>query len=183
MHQMNYPSVTTVISPYKDFSGVNPEVLEAACQRGTEFHALAAAHLAGTWIPEVPANVEGRFLSFTRWAAAQVAEVIWVEKTLVHPVLRYRGTPDALLQLRGDEGLTLTDWKTPVTFDKSWIVQTAGYKELVEKNGWPVSRIATLQPHPGGGPAKFREFTKSLNLGLSVFISLLNAWHFFYGSK
>jgi hypothetical protein len=53
----------------------------------------------------------------------------------------------------------------------------------VEKNGWPVSRIATLQPHPEGGPAKFREFTKSLNLGLSVFISLLNAWHFFYGSK
>jgi len=183
MGGIKYPSVTTVIGPYKDFSQVPEHIITAAQDRGSEFHALAAAYLIGTWIPEVSANLEGYFRSFTAWADAQVEEVIWVEKRLVHPVYRYQGTPDALLRIRGDSGLTLPDWKTPRAFDKSWIVQTAGYKELVEVNGWPVSRIASLQPHPEGKTAQFREFTKSLNLGLSVFISLVNAWHFFYGSK
>ena len=180
---MSLPSVTQVISPYKDFSQVPENVMSAAQDRGSEFHALAAAYLTDTWIPEVLPTAAGYFRSFTRWADAYVEEVIWVEKPLVHPVYRYQGTPDALLRIRGDHGLTLPDWKTPRAFDKSWIVQTAGYKELVEVNGWPVARTASLQPHPEGKMAKFREFTQSLNLGLSVFISLLNAWHFFYGSK
>ena len=180
---MSLPSVTQVIGPYKDFSQVPEHVMATAQERGSEFHALAAAHLMGTWIPEVPLNLAGYFRSFTRWADAHVVEVIWVENTLVHPVYRYKGTPDALLRIRGDEGLTLPDWKTPVAFDKSWIVQTAGYKELVEVNGWPVARIASLQPHREGKIARFREFSSSLNLGLSVFLSLVNSWNFFYGSN
>ncbi len=154
--------------------------LAAAQERGSDFHVLAAACLMNTWIPEVPPNVEGYFRSFSHWAEKYVDEVIWVEKTLVHPVLRYKGTPDALIRIRGDSGLTLPDWKTPVAFDKAWIVQTAAYRELVVKNGWPVDRIGALQPHPEGKIAKFKEFTTSLNLGLSVFISAVNCWHFFY---
>jgi hypothetical protein len=179
---VSYPSVTQVISPYKDFSRVPEYRLVAAQDRGSDFHILAATYLMSGWIPEIPPQVNGYFQSFTRWAETYVAEVIWVEKTLIHPVLRYQGTPDALIKIRGDHGLTLPDWKTPITFDKAWIVQTAAYKELVEKNGWPVARIGTLQPHPEGKIAKFQEFTRSLNLGLSVFISAVNCWHFFYGS-
>lgn len=180
---MRYPSVTQIISPYKDFSRVPEHRLAVATERGSDFHVLAAAVLMGTWIPEVPPHVEGYVQSFSRWAEEYVVEVIWVEKTLIHPVLRYKGTPDALIRIQGDSGLTLPDWKTPVTFDKAWIVQTAAYRELVVKNGWPVDRIGTLQPRPDGKVAKFTGFTKSLNLGLSVFISALNCWHFFYGSN
>ena len=179
---MSYPSVTRIISPYKDFSQVPEHRLVAAQNRGSDFHALAAAYLMGAWIPEVPPTVAGYFQSFIRWADKHLAEVIWVEKTLIHPVLRYQGTPDALIRIRGDSGLILPDWKTPVAFDKAWIVQTAAYRELVVKNGWPVERLGSLQPHPDGKIAKFTEFTKSLNLGLSVFISAINCWHFFYGS-
>jgi hypothetical protein len=180
---MNLPSVTQIISQvgryWLNFDAVPPDRLEAACQRGSDFHRLAALHASRLWIGEIPENCAGFFKSFTDWYDAFVGERILVEQPLVHLKLHYRGTPDAIVRIKGDTVLTLLDWKTPLALSKSWRLQLAAYHELASVNGFPAVRVASLQPHPTGGRAKFQGYTKSLNPDFAVFLSGLNWWNFF----
>lgn len=182
---MNLPHVTEIISQvgkyWLSFDHVPPDRLEFACQRGSDFHRLAALHAQKLWVDEVPDSCVGFFSSFTAWFLDFVEEVVLVEQTLVHPTLRYTGTPDAIVRMKGDTWLTLLDWKTPRVFSKSWRLQLAAYKSLADENGYlqSLERVASLQPHPDGGRAKFEEYTKSLTPDFAVFLSGLNVWRYF----
>jgi predicted RecB family nuclease len=180
---MNLPSVTQVISQvgryWLNFDNVPPDRLEFACQRGSDFHRLAALYAQKLWIDEVPESCVGFFRSFTTWFDEFVEEVVLVEQPLVHPTLHYKGTPDAIVRIKGDSGLILLDWKTPRALSKSWRLQLAAYCELARVNGHPVERVASLQPHPDGGRAKYQGYTKSLTPDFAVFLSGLNWWRFF----
>lgn len=186
---MIIPSVTCVISDvgklWLSFDNVPPDRLEFACQRGTDFHRLAALHAQRLWIDEIPETCVGFFHSFTEWFDEFVEEVVMVEQTLVHPTLHYQGTPDAIARIKGDTGLTLLDWKTPLALSKSWRLQLAAYRELAWVNGFPgirsLDRVASLQPRADGGRAKFQGYTKSLTPDFAVFLSGLNWWRFFNG--
>jgi hypothetical protein len=162
-----------------NFSAINPEVLEKACTRGSDFHRLAALHAKKLWINEISDSCVGFFKSFREWFEAMVEEVVLVEEILVHPVLNYKGTPDTIVRMKGDVGLTLLDWKTPRALSKSWRLQLAAYCELAWVNDYLVKRVASLQPHPDGGPALFQEYTKFLTPDFAVFLSGLNWWRFF----
>ena len=163
------------------FENVPPDRLEFACLRGQDFHRLAALHARRLWIDEIPESCAGFFRSFVGWYANFVEEVILVEQPLVHPTLHYQGTPDAIVKIQGDSdsGLILLDWKTPRALSKSWRLQLSAYCELARVNGYPVERVASLQPHPNGGRAKFQGYTKSLTPDFAVFLSGLNWWRFF----
>ncbi|MDD4985625.1 MAG: hypothetical protein PHQ43_07540 [Dehalococcoidales bacterium] len=181
---MNLPSVTTIISQvgryWLNFDNVPPDRLEAACQRGSDFHRLAALHAQRLWIDEIPESCTGFFHSFTEWFDEFVEEIVMVEQTLVHPTLHYQGTPDAIVRIKGDTGLTLIDWKTPLALSKSWRLQLSAYRELAEKVlEIYVPRVASLQPRSDGSRAKFQGYTKSLNPDFAVFLSMLNTWRFF----
>ena len=180
------PSVTQIISQvgryWLNFDNVPPDRLELACQRGSDFHRLAALHAQKLWIDEIPDSCVGFFKSFTAWFLAFVEEVVLVEQTLVHPTLGFTGTPDAIVRIRGDSGLILLDWKTPRAFSKSWCLQVAAYRELAERDrGLYIPRVATLQPHPDGGRARFEEYTKGLTPDYAIFLSGLNWWKYFSG--
>ena len=181
---MNLPSVTQIISQvgryWLNFDNVPPDKLEFACQRGSDFHRLAALHAQNLWIDEIPDSCVGFFHSFTAWFNEFVEEVVAVEQALVHPTLHYQGTPDAIVRIKGDTGLTLIDWKTPLPLSKSWRLQLAAYREVAEKvEQLYIPRVASLQPHPDGGRAKFQGYTKSLTPDFAVFLSGLNWWNFF----
>jgi hypothetical protein len=177
------PSVTQIISQvgryWLNFDNVPPDRLEFACQRGSDFHRLAALYAQTLWIDEVPESCVGFFASFTAWFDEFVEEVILVEQTLVHPTLHYKGTPDIIVRIKGDVGNCLIDWKTPRAFSKSWRLQVAAYHELAVRNGTPVARVASLQPHPDGRRARFGGYTKSLTPDFAVFLSGLNWWKYF----
>ena len=177
------PSVTQIISQvgryWLNFDNVPPDRLEFACQRGSDFHRLAALHAQKLWIDEVPESCAGFFRSFTTWFDEFVEEVVLVEQPLIHPTLHYRGTPDIILRIKGDSVLTLPDWKTPLALSKSWRLQLAAYRELARVNGYPVERVASLQPRPDGSRAKFQGYTKSLTPDFAIFLSGLNWWKFF----
>ena len=181
------PSVTLIISQvgkhWLNFDAIPPEVLERACTRGTDFHRLAALHARSLWVDEIPESCEGFFRSFVGWYANFVKEAILVEHTFVHPTLGFTGTPDAIVRVKGDEGLTLLDWKTPAALSKSWRLQVAAYSYLAEVNGYPISRVATLQPRSDGGRAKFQGYTKSLTPDYAIFLSGLNVFKFFEGGN
>lgn len=175
------PSVTEVIGfvNARAFMDIPPERLAVAQDRGNVFHALAAAHARQTFIAEVPESCAGRFVSFQEWFDHYVVKTVLVEQELVHPTLHYCGTPDWAGLLLGDRGNTLLDWKTPLAFSKAWRLQVAAYRELCNVNGIPIDRIGTLQPHPNGGRAKFRDDPERVNSDFNYFIYALNTWRFF----
>jgi len=174
------PSVTQVLQPWVDLSMVPADVLEFAKVRGNDFHSLAARYALGLWIDEVPESCVGRYASFKKWFDATVVDVVLVEKRLIHRKLHYTGEPDIIARLRGDTGLCLLDYKTPQAFSKTWCAQIAGYKELAEHNDYPIQRAATLQPHPEGKRAKFRDYMTHRE-DLAAFLSALNCWRYFHG--
>ena len=181
---MKLPSVTQVIGFVNSqaFANIPEDVLAIACARGTEFHRLVAMHVQNLWIDEIPENCAGFFRSFVGWYANFVEEVVGVELTFTHPTLGFTGTPDAIVRIKGDKGLTLIDWKTPAALSKSWRLQLAAYKNLADTNIGPqVDRVASLQPRRDGGRAKFTGYTKSLTPDYAIFLSALNVFKFFEG--
>jgi hypothetical protein len=182
---MNLPHVTEIISTvgkhWLNFDAVPKDRLEAACQRGSDFHRLAALHAQSLWVDEIPDDCAGFFKSFSGWLAAFVSEVVVVEQQFVDKTLGFTGTPDAILRIKGDPGLTLVDWKSGQTASKGWRLQVSAYRHLAEINGYPIGRVATIQPRPDGEKAKFTEYTRSLTADWNVFRSMLNIWGFFNG--
>ena len=186
---MNLPSVTQIITVtqiisqvgryWQNFDNVPPGHLEVARERGIDFHNLAAAWIMGLWIGEIPDNCLGFFKSFAHWAGVATEGGPIVEQTLGHSKLDFTGTPDLIVRMKGDAGLTIVDYKTPRVFSPSWRLQLAAYRELAIQNGLPVERVASLQPHPDGGPAKFTEYTKSLKADYAVFLAALTVWRYY----
>ena len=174
------PSVTTILSfvNSRAFADVPLFHMERAQARGTNVHASAAAHLAGFWY-EVTPEFEGFHRSLVNWATEFVVKVVLVEKELVDLKRGFKGHPDVILLLRGDDGLTLLDLKTPKPLSLSWRLQLAGYRLLATANGYVIVRIASLRLDKDGGRAKFQGYTKTLAHDQNVFLSALNVWRFF----
>lgn len=175
------PSVTQIISFCNPgaFAGVAPEVLAAACRRGTALHSLFAAYALELPTFEVPPELEGYFTSYQRWFDDMVVKVILAEEQVTHPTLGYTGTPDLVCQLKGDGGLALGDDKSSAVFSKGWRLQTSAYRDLVEKaKELYIPRTFSLQPRVDGSRAVFREYTRSLSADFAVFQSCLQVWRF-----
>ena len=171
-------SVTRALSPFSDFSRIRPDVLEAACLKGSQVHAIIASLLKGLWVPNIPENCQPYIDSFNLWLPI-VDEVVMVEETLTDKVRKYKGTPDAILRIKGDEGFTLVDWKSPVMESKSWRLQISAYRALAMQNGYLIHRTGALQLSPKGKVAKFREYSGTLVQDFATFLCCLSAYQFF----
>jgi hypothetical protein len=55
--------------------------------------------------------------------------------------------------MSGDTGLTVIDYKTPITASKTWLLQIAAYAHLARTNGYDVKRgLAVRLKKTGGSP-------------------------------
>ncbi len=158
-------------------------MLEEAKLRGSLAHSLFAAYALHLWIPAVPDNCVGYFDSFKRWFDAMVVKVVAVEKRIVHPVYHYTGQLDLLCQIKGDNGLTLLDHKTPIALYLSWRVQTSAYRELALLEYPDIKRTGSLRLSREGKRAKFDEHTGTLSHDFTVFLNCLSAYNFFKGGS
>jgi hypothetical protein len=181
---MSLPSVTTILSFVNQsaFANIPEHILLPAALRGTDVHNLVALHLQGLFY-EVEPGLEGYHQSLVTWANEFVAKVIWVEQELVDNKRGFKGHPDAILLLRGDDGYTLIDWKTPVALSKSWRLQVGGYRLLAEANGYKIVRVASLRLDKIGGRAKFQEYTGTMVADSNVFLAALSVWNFYNKEK
>jgi hypothetical protein len=118
-------------------------------------------------------------MSLHIWVKDFVEEVVAVEQDFTSPLYGFRGRPDAILRIRGDTGLSLVDWKTPLALSLSWRLQMSGYRLLCEANGLKITRVASLRLNKDGDNAKFDSYTKTLMADTNVFISALNVFKFF----
>jgi hypothetical protein len=178
---MNFPSVTSVISPWVDFSHVPPDRLELASERGTRVHTACAAFAMGFPPGGLQEGDRGYLQSYERWFFATVKKVILVEERLVHTALGYHGQIDLFVEAYSGEFL-LPDLKTPLAKSKGWRVQMAGYRELCIVNGYKVDRVGSLRLSPEGKPPKMDWYEEGAQ-DFTVFLSCLNATRFFSTNK
>jgi hypothetical protein len=173
-----FPSVTAILSPWTDFSNVPDARLAAAADRGTRVHAACLAEVRGLWVlpdPEVEPYIE----SFRRWLP-RIAKVISAEAEYVDEDLGYKGHPDLVVIFQGDVYAALPDIKTPRQKNPLWRVQTAAYKNLVEKAlGIPVKRTGSLRLSPEGRAPIFAEYTGSLAVDFAGFLAAKDAYQYF----
>jgi len=171
-------SVTEVIGKYADWSKISPEALEAAAFRGTKVHQYIAMKLLGLWVPGgMEAHYRGYLDSFTSWHDQAVERTLYVELEAVCTCWDFIGHIDWVGIIKGDKGLTILDWKTPITEAKSWLLQLSSYRHLVTEHTetkLPVIRCGALMLSPEGKPAKMKEYTDVSEAAFNVFLGMLN---------
>ena len=174
---MIYPSVTTVLQPWADFSHIPPAVLEAASLRGTAVHDICANIARGLLVMNVPEEAAGYVASFQRWFDFLVDEVLLVETRLVDTDFGYHGEPDLIIKAKHGE-IILVDNKTPVQLVKTWRLQCAGYNNLATKNDMKPDKAGSLRLDPNGGIAKMTYYENSLT-DFNYFLMALNLHRLF----
>ncbi|MHC1788262.1 hypothetical protein [Solidesulfovibrio sp.] len=177
-----YPSVTTVLSPWANFSRVPDDVLAHAAERGTLVHRACACRLKGLWSPPVTAECAGYVLSFESWAHV-IADVVLCEDELIDEDAGYQGHPDLICRLHGDDCLTLIDFKTPLARAKAWRPQLAAYQALAVKRGLDVRRLMSVRLKKTAGRPIVNESTATAAHDLAVFRNALACWKYFNGGQ
>jgi hypothetical protein len=149
---MLFPSVTTVIDPWADWSKIPPDILQYACDRGTEVDRLCGCIVREEFAivsPECQPYID----SFLKWYDLLVEKTILDHERLAHPVWRYHGELDIFCQLK-DGRNALIDLKTPVALKKAWRLQLSGYRELLIADGYRVDCAGSLRLSPTGKMAR-----------------------------
>jgi hypothetical protein len=173
-----WPSVTTVLSVFSDFSRIDPRVLQAAAERGTEVHKICSAIATGLHVPAIPEDLQGYVASFRQWFR-NVETVELVEQRLEDPTFMYHGQPDLVVRLRGDSAPRLIDLKTPASLGKLWAAQIAAYNRLFYVHtGQKCHHSGTLRLRRDGRPPIFDECRHGES-DLHAFLCALTAYRHF----
>lgn len=178
---MNFPTVTTVINPWNDFSGIPQAILDAAADRGTKVHKaceLIAKGIMPSWEELSNEGILGYVESFERWMEFIVDDFILVEARLVCD-LGFSGQIDFLVRSKHGENL-LVDLKTPVALKKTWRPQLGAYQYLCEENGYKIDRCGSLRPSPDGKIPKMDYYNKN-GEDMAGFMAALAAYRYFKG--
>lgn len=121
------PSVTTILKPLVDFSGIPADVLEAKRRLGSDVH-LASQLLDEDDLDEdtVAENVAGYLNAYRRFKADTGAVVLANEQRVVDEKLLFAGTLDRKFLIRGAKWLI--DLKTCISCPIAVGPQTAAYQ-------------------------------------------------------
>lgn len=143
------PSVTTVISRFKDAGGLihwawnlgkngkdYRDERDAAADAGTLAHAAVEAWVKGANFsfegpPEVCEKAQRAFGAFLEWADQTQLKVTHTELPLISEQHRFGGTLDAIL-VRGKR--SLGDWKSSNAVYGEYLIQVAAYGRLWMEN-------------------------------------------------
>jgi len=183
------PSVTEVIKPFQDFSGIRSDVLEQAAIRGTRRHAACSSIALRVPILHKDPDDAGYIRSFSEWLSRYVVRLVLVSQRLYDPKLNFSGEPDFLLEVvpmipelhEGD--LVVVDLKPEWTQPRpAWAAQCAAYLHLARVNKYPAQIAASLHPDQEGGPARLQWYRNSPR-DLAGFLNALNAHNYFFNGK
>jgi len=175
----NYPSVTQVLSPWGAYNSIPPETLKNAQERGIRVHGACFSTILGLWFPPLPNEWQGYLDSFINWFNQYVSKIILVEPELVCHTKKLKGHPDLILQMKGDECLSIPDLKTPLAHSRAWAPQCAGYRYLASVSDYQVERNFSLRLRPDGKPALMNEYSGNYHFDLSILYNALACWRYF----
>lgn len=183
MNTENYPRISDILAVYSDFSMVNPNVLNTACERGTDVHNYCHAYAQGLWDLDPEAHLKPYVDSFKTWYDENVERYVSGEIRLYCHELKFSGRYDQLVQLKGEEGLTLIDLKTSASYKKDWPVRLAAYRYLFEVNDGPVPiKCLSIRLKKDGKKPCVKPY-EDLTQYFDVFLSVLKAYNYFIRRK
>ena len=182
------PSVTQVLGRYVDLQHIPPGRLQLACARGSKIHDYIFMDLKDLWVPAalITPEIEGYWRSYLIFKRQMIETTVLLEEKLHCWHYGYSGIADWCGTLRGETGLTLLDWKSPVTEGKTWRSQVAAYWHLVECHAHPalnlpITRGGSLMLSPTGATPSFREYTEFHPDYFNDFLLALGAYRAFSG--
>lgn len=156
-----YTRVTEVLTPYKNFDNILPDVLHQAAERGSQVHDVCELYALNMLIEKPSEEVKPYFESFKYWYDKYVTQCVMTEERLSDPELFLTGQFDLLCTIEGSEDLVLVDYKTPAVHEISWRLQMAAYSFLLKKlRGIHVKRRISLRLSDEGKPPFIVEYTK-----------------------
>ena len=161
-----------------DWSLIPERQLNIATERGSITHRTCALIASGmTWYPDPPESCVGFIESFQHWFEKNVEEVVAVEIRLTDHIFGYTGEPDLVARIKGHEGLSVIDYKTPTALQKSWRLQMAAYFQLCQKAYLDVQRAGSLRLDINGKAPRLKWYDNVLQ-DYQVFLSAVTVARF-----
>lgn len=161
------PSVTQVLDPLQELDGIPRHILQAAAEFGTNVH--AACHLDNQGVLDEDAldpALRPYLAAWRKFLADFKGVVVSSEMRVVNPQLRYAGTLDSIVRIKGVHWLT--DIKATAAIPRTVGPQTAAYAHAY---GDPRIKRRVVQLL-GDGNYITRTLTESTDWNL--FLSALN---------
>lgn len=160
------------------FDFVSAQTLNNAKERGTDVHAYATAYAKKLWTLEPEEHLKGYVDSFKLWYDENVEEFISSETRLFDDELIFSGKYDMIVRLKGEEQLTLVDFKTSAVFQKDWPVKLAAYLHLLNLNGYNVFNALSIRLKKDGKKPCVKSYG-DCNPFFKIFLSVLTAYDYF----
>jgi hypothetical protein len=151
-------------------------ISKAAADLGTRIHAVCEQWDIGLMADAVTAaDLQDHLSAYLQWKAANVAEVVMVEETVVHKRHRYAGTLDRLVRLT-DGRLMIFDLKTGKTVDGVYRLQQSAYEVALEANGVDIDgRMVLHLPASNPGAIRAIEYDDDAT-DRATWLALLRVW-------
>lgn len=166
------PSVTQVLAPLADFSGIPRDVLEAKRDLGQRVHfACQLADEDDLDEESIEPDVAPYLAAWQKFLRESGAVVLANEQRVAEPMLMYAGTLDNVLMLNGEK--VLVDKKTSISLPMAVGPQTAAYQRAL--GDATVTRRGALRLRPDG-TYRFDYLTGSDDW--SVFVACLTLLRF-----
>ena len=167
------PSVTQIMKPLMDFSGIPPNVLERKRQIGTAFHKAVELHLNDDLVLEsLAVSVVPYFEGFIRFMNDTGFQPRKWEYRVASSIYGYAGQLDIDGYLR--KRLAVIDFKTTHEISPSVAIQTAAYRQAANETNASEETIVdryALQLRPDG---TYRLEQHKGTMDFEIFKSLLN---------
>jgi hypothetical protein len=179
---IGYVSVTEVLNPWGKLHLIDPNVLSNAADRGTRVHNFCTLYARNLLLLDPDADCKPYVDAFKQWFDKTVTTVAHLPQRINSEKLKLSGEFDMIVKMKGDDGLTLLDIKTPQNASASWALQTAGYRKLVhDELGLIVHRrIVVMLPKTRGQNAYVKEYLDH-DRDERLFLNNLELYRFFYG--
>ena len=145
------PSVSEIIRPVSDsfYSGIDPEVLQKAADRGTTIHSAIETWIECQMDTIVEDTYRGYFDAFLSWWNANNPEPLATEFRVFHKILRYAGTIDLIAKVGGRT--VLVDYKNSVSVnEKAYSLQLEAYRQALKSHGFEIDGKMILHLKPTG---------------------------------
>jgi len=176
------PSVTQVLQSagLSDFSKINNEVLDTACQRGSVVHKITELHDRGVLDPKtVHPELEGYFEAYKSFLAMyRIKKFFEIEKMVYHPQWKYVGTLDRIAEI--EAMVFLYDIKTGVPSISHDIQDSAymdAYNVTCKKPQNMIDKAGTLYLEESG-KFKFVIMKEPVFVNFTIFKSALTIHNF-----
>lgn len=171
-----YPSVSTILGMFCDFSRVPKDVLEYKRKIGRASHKAIELYESGTLdVDTVDDAVMPYLESYIKFKAIKPLRVIAAERIVYSKKHRYAGRLDLCVQFEDRHDLGLLDVKCVHQMAPETALQTAAYSEAWAENGNPKLKTrAGLQLQPDGTIARFYPYPDKSDF--PVFLNALNLY-------